>query len=166
MLIFYLEFIYTSCITYFLYLFFRSLARSTSFAWRLVDYSLRCARGPLRPPSMFTFPTTLGTCRLVSTLCSKTVLTTEHVYVLNHARGLVHQSLRRARGLCQPPTTFTFPTMLGDWSTSLYAVLGDCADHRARLHSQPCSETHQSLSALCSGLASITLRPQLEYCFF
>ena len=86
-----------------------------------------------------------GTCRLVSTLCSKTVLTTERVYVPNHARGLVHQSLRRAQELCRPPSTFTFPTMLGDWSTSLYAVLGDCADHQARLHSQPCSGTHQSL---------------------
>jgi len=93
------------------------------------------------------------TCRLVSTLCSKTVTTTEHVYILNHARGLVHQSLRRARGLCRPPSTFTFPTMLGDWSTSLYAMLGDCADHRARLHFQLCSGTHQSLPALCSGLA-------------
>ena len=96
-----------------------------------------------------------GTCRLVSTLCSKTVPTTEQIYVPNHARGLVHQSLRRARGLCRPPSTFTFPIMLGDWSTSLYAVLGDCADHGARLHSQPCSRTHQSLPALCSGLASI-----------
>jgi len=106
-----------------------------------------------------------GTCRLVSMLCSKTVPTTEHVYVPNHARGLVHQSIRRARGLCRPPSTFTFPTMLGDWSTSLYAVLGDCADHRARLHSQLCSRTHQILHALCSELASITLRPQFGDCF-
>ena len=64
-------------------------------------------------------------CRLLSMLCSKTVSTTEHVYVLNHARGLVYQSIRRARGLCRPSSTFTFPTMLADWSTSLYAVLGD-----------------------------------------
>ena len=31
-----------------------------------------------------------GTYRLVSTLCSKSVPTTEHVYVSNHALGLVH----------------------------------------------------------------------------
>jgi len=43
-----------------------------------------------------------GTCRLVSMLCSKTVLTTEHVYVPNHARGLVYHP---------------------------YAVLGDYANH-------------------------------------
>ena len=55
-----------------------------------------------------------GTCPLVSTLCSKTVPTTEHVYVPNHAQGLVYQSLRRARGLCRPPSMFTFPTILGD----------------------------------------------------
>jgi len=41
----------------------------------------------------------LRTCWTVSTLCSGTVLTTEHVYVSNHARGLVDQSLRCARGL-------------------------------------------------------------------
>jgi len=106
--------------------FFKSLARSTSYARGLVDCSLRYARGLLRPPSMFTFPTTLGdlstslyavledcadhrarlrsqprsgTCPPVSTPCSRTVPTTEHV---------------------------TFPTMFGHWSTSLYAVLGDC----------------------------------------
>jgi len=38
-------------------------------------------------------------------------------------------------------------------------VLGDCADYRS------CSETHQSLPTLCTGLASITLRPQLGDCF-
>ena len=106
-----------------------------------------------------------GTCPLVSTLCSKTVLTTEHVYVPNHALGLVNHSLRRTRGLCQPPSTFTFPTMLGNWSSSLYAVLGDCANHRARLHSQLCSGTHQSLPALYSGRTSITLQPQFGDCF-
>ena len=85
-LIFYLEFIYALYTTYSLYLFFRSLAQSTSYARGLVDYSLSCARGLLRPPSMFTFPSTLG-----------------------------------------------------DLSTSLYAVLEDCDDHLARLHFQPCS---------------------------
>jgi len=75
-MIFYLEFIYTSCTTYSLYLFFRSLAQSIGYARGLIDYSLRCARGLLRPPSMFTFPTTLG-----------------------------------------------------DLSTSIYAALEDCADH-------------------------------------
>jgi len=149
-LIFYLEFIYTSCTTYSLYY---------CYAWGLDDYFLHCARGLLRPPSILCSQPRSGTCRLVSMLCLKTVRTTEFVYVPNHARGLVHQSLRRALGLCQPPSTFTFPNMLRDWSTSPYAVLGDCADHRARLHSQPCSETHQSLHALCSGLASITLQP-------
>ena len=123
--------------------------------------------------------------RLFPTLCSGTAPTTEHVYVPNHARGLVDLSLRCARILCRPLSTFTFPTTLGDLSTSLYAVLGDYADHRARLRSQlysgtgrsvsmSCSgtvlttdhaRTHQSLPALCSGLASITLRPQLTDCF-
>ena len=46
-MIFYLEFIYTLCTTYSLYLFFRSLAQSTSYARGLVDYFLRCARGLL-----------------------------------------------------------------------------------------------------------------------
>ena len=164
MLIFCLEFIYTSYTTYSLYLFFRSLAQSTSYARGLVDYSLRCARGLLRPPSTFTFPTTLGdlstslyavledctdhrtrlrsqprsgtclpvhtrsqprsgTCLPVHTPCSGTVTTTEHVYVPNHARGLVDQSLCRARRLIN------------------------------------------HLPALCSGLASITLQPQLGDCF-
>ena len=41
-----------------------------------------------------------GTCQPVPTSCSGTVLITEHVYVSNHARGLVDQSLCRARGLC------------------------------------------------------------------
>ena len=59
---------------------------------------------------------------------------------------------------------FTFPTILGDLSTSPYAVLGDCTDHRARLHSQPCSETRQSLPSRCSGLASFTIQPQLGDC--
>jgi len=57
-----------------------------------------------------------------------------------------------------------FSTTLGDLSTSPYAVLGDYADHRAGLYSQPCSGTHQSLPTLYSGLASIILRPQLEDC--
>ena len=72
-----------------------------------------------------------GTCRLFPTLCPGTPPTTEHVYVLNHARGLVDYSLRCARRLCRPPSTFTFPTTLGDLSTSPYAVLRDCTDHRA-----------------------------------
>jgi len=70
-------------------------------------------------------------------VCSKTVPTTEHIYVPNHAWGLVHPSLRRARGLCRPPSTFTFPTMPG---------------------------TRQPLPMLYLGFASITLRPQLEDC--
>ena len=105
-----------------------------------------------------------GTCRLVSTLCSKTVPTTEHVYVPNHPRGLVDQSLCRARGLCRPPSTFTFPTMLGDWSTILYAVLGDCADHRARLHSQPCSSQFGDCSSkLHMNWTHIQLRDNFNY---
>ena len=48
-----------------------------------------------------------------------------------------------------------FPTMLGDLSTSPYTVLGDCADHRARLRSQPCSGTGRPVSMSCSG----TVRP-------
>ena len=79
----------------------------------------------------------LETRRLFPTLCPGTAPTTEHVYVPNHARGLVHRSLRRARGLCRPPSTIrsgtvrpahqfesfgTVPTTehytLGDWSTS------------------------------------------------
>ena len=56
----------------------------------------------------------------------------------SHARGLVDYFLRCARGLLRPPSTFTFPTTLGDLSTGPYAVLGDCADHRAHLHFQPC----------------------------
>jgi len=59
---------------------------------------------------------------------------------------------------------FTFPTTLGDLSTSLNTVLGGCSDHRARLRFEPCSGTRQSLPTLCSGLTSITLRPQLGDC--
>ena len=72
-----------------------------------------------------------GTRRLFTTLCTGTAPTTEHVYVPNHARGLVDYSLCCARRLCRPPSTFTFPTTLGDLSTGPYAVLGDCAAHRA-----------------------------------
>jgi len=54
---------------------------------------------------------------------------------------------------------FRFPTMLGDWSIMLYAMSEDCADY------QSCSETHQSSPVLCSGLASITLQPQIGDCF-
>ena len=133
MLISYLEFIYTSYTTYSLYLFFRSLAQSTSYARRLVDYSLRCARGLLRPPSTFTFPTTLGD------------LSTSLYAVLEDCAD--HRACLRSQprsGTCPPvhtpcsgtPSTFTFATRLGGWSISLYVVLGDCADHRARLHSQ------------------------------
>ena len=154
MLIFYLESIYTSCTTYSLYLFFRSLAQSTSYARGLVDYSLRCVGDCSDYRACLRSQPRSATYRLVSTLGSKIVPTTEHIYVPNHARELVHQSLRRARGLCRPPSMFTFLTMLGDWSTSFYAVLGDCADHRARLHSNRARRP-----ALCSGLASITLQP-------
>ena len=126
MLIFYLEFIYTSCTTYSSYLFFRSLAQSTSYVRRLVDHSLHCARGLLQPPSTFMFLTTVGdlstslyavledcadhracllfqprsgTCPPVSTPCSETVSTTEHVYIPNHARRLINHFLRCARDL-------------------------------------------------------------------
>jgi len=92
------------------------------------------------------------TCWLVSTLCSKTVPTTKYDYVPNHTQGLVNQSLRHARGLCRPPSTFTFPTMLEDWPISLYVMLGDCADHRAWLHSQPCLGTHQPLTRCARDL--------------
>ena len=139
MLIFYLEFIYTSCTTYSPYLFFRSLAQSTSYARGLVDHPLRCARGLLRPPSMFTFPTTLrelstslyavledcadhrarlhsqprsGTCLPVPTPYLRTVPTTEHVYILNRARGLVNHSLRCARGLLRSLSDHSLGTAL------------------------------------------------------
>ena len=137
MLIFYLEFIYTSCTTYSLYYFsgvwpdqqatLRDLSTIPYTVLEDCSDHRACKRSQPR----------LGTCRLVSMLCSKTVRTTEHVYVPNHARGLVHQSLRRARGLCRPPRTIrsgtgqpahqfknlgTAPTTehytLGDWSTS------------------------------------------------
>ena len=138
-LIFYLKFIYTSCTTYSLYLFFSSLAQSTSYARGLVDYSLRCARGLLRPPSTFTFPTRLGdlsttlytvledcadhrahlrfqprsgTCPPVPTPCSGTVPTTEHVYILNSARGLVNHSLYCARGLLWSLSNHSLGTIL------------------------------------------------------
>ena len=39
---------------------------------------------------------------------------------------------------------------LGNSSTIPYAVLGDCFDHRTRLHSQPRSEIYRLVSALCS----------------
>jgi hypothetical protein len=137
-LIFYLEFIYTSCTTYFLYIYFSgvwpsrqaTLGDSSTIPYAVPgDCSDHRARLRSQPRS--------GTCRLLSMLCSKTVPTTEHVYVPNHARGLVHRSLRRARGLCRPPSTIrsgtgrpahqfknlgTAPTTehytLGDWSTS------------------------------------------------
>ena len=70
-----------------------------------------------------------GTCPPVSTPCSGTVSTTEHVYVPKHAQGLVDQSLCRARGLCWPPSSITFPTMLGDSSITPCAVLGTCFDY-------------------------------------
>ena len=105
-----------------------------------------------------------GTRRLFPTLCSGTAPTTEHVYVPNHARGLVDYSPCYARRLCRPPSTFTFPTTLGDLSTGPYAVLGNYTDHRACLHSQPCSGTRQSLPSLCSGFTSITLQPRLGDC--
>jgi len=46
--------------------------------------------------------------------------------------------------------------MLGDLSTSAYAVLEDCADHRARLRSQPCSRTGRPVSMSCSGTVLTT----------
>jgi len=131
MLIFYLQFIYTSCTTYSSYLFLRSLAQSTSNARGLVDYSLRCARGLLRPASTFTFPTKLGN------------LSTSLYAVLEDCAD------HRARLRSQPSSGTGRPVSM--------SCLGDCADHRARLHSQPCLGTHQSLPALCSGLVSITL---------
>jgi len=63
------------------------------------------------------------------TLCSKTASTTEYVYVSNHARRLVDHSLCCARGLSEPPSMFTFPTVLRDSSITPYAVLKDCSDH-------------------------------------
>ena len=74
----------------------------------------------------------METHRLFPTLCLGTAPTTEHVYVSNHARGLVDYSLRCARRLCRQPSMFMFPTTLGDLSTNPYVVLGDCADHQAR----------------------------------
>ena len=97
-----------------------------------------------------------GTRRLFPTLCPGTAPTTEHVYVPNHARGLVDYSLCCARRLCRPPSTFTFPTTLGDLSTGPYAVLGDCADHRARLRSQPRLGTCLPVSTPCSGTVPTT----------
>jgi hypothetical protein len=74
----------------------------------------------------------------------------------SYARGLVDYSLRCARGLLRPPSTFTFPTTLGDLSTTLYAVLEDCADHRARLRSQPRSGTCPPVPTPCSGTVPTT----------
>ena len=101
--------------------------------------SLRCARGLLRPSSTFTFPTTLGdlstslyavledyahhqaclhfqprsgTCPPVSTPCSGTVATTEHVYILNHARGLINHSLHCAQGLLRSLFDHSLGTVL------------------------------------------------------
>jgi len=117
-LIFYLEFIYTSSTTYSSYLIFRSLASqqatlgdSSTIPYAvLVDCSDHRACLCSQPCSK--------TCRPVSMLCSRIVLTTEHIYVSNHARGL-----------CQPPSTFTFPTVLGDSSITPYTVLKACFDH-------------------------------------
>jgi len=91
-----------------------------------------------------------GTRQLFPTLCSGTAPTNEHVYVSNHAWRLVDWSSRCARRLRRSSSTFMFPTTLGDLSTSPYAVLGDCADHRARLRSQPCSGTGRPVSMPCS----------------
>jgi len=118
---------------------FRSLVQSTSCAWGLVDYSLRCAWGLLRPPSTFTFLTTLGdlstslyvvfeectdhraclrfqprsgTCPPVPTPCSGTVPTIEHVYILKHAWGLINHSLPCARGLFQSLSDHSLGTAL------------------------------------------------------
>ena len=139
MLIFYLEFIYTSCTTYSLYLFFRSLTQSTSYARRLIGHSLCCARELLRPPSTFTFRTMLGdmstslytmledcadhrarlrlqprsgTCPPVPLPCSGTVPTTEHVYILNRARGLVNHSLHCAGGMLRSLSDHSLGTAL------------------------------------------------------
>jgi len=51
---------------------------------------------------------------------------------------------------------FTFTTTLGELSTSPYAVLGDYANHRARLRFQPCSETGRPVSMPCSGTVLTT----------
>jgi len=136
---FYLEFIYTSCATYSPYLFFRSLAYSTSYALGLVDHSICYARGLLRPPSMFTFPTTLRdlttklytvlddcagqqaclcsqpcsrTRRPIPTPCSQSVPTIEHIYVPNRAWGLVDDSLHRARRLLRSLSDHSLGTAL------------------------------------------------------
>jgi len=128
-LIFYLEFIYTSYTTYSLYLFSgvwpsqqATLEDSSIIPYaELGDCSDHQTHLRSQPRSEI--------CRLVSMLCSKTVPTTEHVYVLNHAWRLVDQPLHCAWDLCRPPGIFTFSTTLEDLSTSLYAIVRACFDH-------------------------------------
>jgi len=79
-------------------------------------------------------------------------------------KGSTHTSFTRwcdppggkHRQVYGPPSTFTFPTTLGDLSTSPYVVLGDCADHRACLRFQPCSRTGRPVSMPCSGTVLTT----------
>jgi len=59
----------------------------------------------------------------ISTLVWKSGDCTKHVYVPNHARGLVDHALCRARGLCW------LPIVLGDSLITPYAVLGTSFDH-------------------------------------
>lgn len=128
-LIFSLEFIYISCTTYSPYLFWGAwpsqqamLGESPTILYVVLgECSDHWAR--LRSQSC------LGTHPLVPTLWSRTALTTEHVYIPNHARGLVDQFLRCAQGLCRPPSMLTFLTAFRDSSITPYAVLGDCSDH-------------------------------------
>jgi len=123
-MIFYLEFIYTSCTSYSLYYFsgvwpsqqatlgdlstipyavlgdcsdHRACLRSQprSGTCRLV--SMLCSKTANHQTRLRSQPR-LETCPPVPTPCSRTVPTTEHVYFPNHARGLVDQSLYRARG--------------------------------------------------------------------
>jgi hypothetical protein len=102
------------------------------------------------------FQPRLGTCRQVSTLCSRTVSTIEHVFISNHTWGLVDQSLRRAQGLCRPPSTFTFPTMLEDSSITLYIVLGAYFDH-------PPTPAWELLLSVTYELDSYTIEWQFEF---
>jgi len=57
-----------------------------------------------------------------------------------------------------------FPTTLWDLSTTPYAALGDCANHRAHLRSQPCSGTGRPVSMPCSGTVLTTEHDYIPNC--
>ena len=118
-----LEFICTSYTTYSPYLFLGAWLSQQAMledplvllgcqVWELPDHRA-CLCSQPRSRTRRPFPT----------LCSETAPTTKHVYVSNHARILVDHFLCYAQGLPRPLNMFTFPTALGDSSTTPYAML-------------------------------------------